>query len=156
MLMTPVLLAVLGMLEHSAAGSAGPVGLSSWYHVIRLLLHSAHGSLLHKVRRNVGQPARRIREKCNPKAAVSHFTPSGRTCCQSPRRNVRIMSCSEKPVEPRQRTAGADRVAVGPPAPGKRHCASRRWTTTCAGRHPSLDLWTPLRPPFLSQPRRRK
>lgn len=31
---------------HSAAGSAGSAGLSSWYHVIRLLLHSAHGSLI--------------------------------------------------------------------------------------------------------------
>lgn len=33
---------------HSAAGSAGPAGLSSWYHVIRLLLHSAHGSLVER------------------------------------------------------------------------------------------------------------
>lgn len=31
---------------YSAAGSAGSAGLSSWYHVIRLLLHSAHGSLV--------------------------------------------------------------------------------------------------------------
>ena len=31
----------------------------------------------------------RIREKRNPTAAASHFTPSRRTCCQPPQRNVR-------------------------------------------------------------------
>lgn len=53
-LMILVLLAERGMQGHSAAGSAGPADLSSWYHVVRLLLHSAHGSLVHKVRRSVG------------------------------------------------------------------------------------------------------
>lgn len=33
------------MSTHSAAGGAGPAGFSSWYHVVRVLLHSAHGSL---------------------------------------------------------------------------------------------------------------
>lgn len=53
---------------HSAAGSAGPAGLSSWYHVIRLLLHSAHGSLVLRQRR---ERTKRQRGKMKLRAQVS-------------------------------------------------------------------------------------
>lgn len=73
----------------------------------------------------------RIREKGNPKAAVSHFfTPSGRTCCQSPQRNVTIMSCNKRPAD----------CGSGPCRCGSRRSASRRWMR-CFGRHPLPDLW---------------
>lgn len=81
----------------------------------------------------------RIREKRNPQAAASHFTPSGRTCCESPWRNVTSISCKNRPAD----TAGAER--------GSRHCASRRWMR-CSGRHPFLDLRdnAPTFPPSVS------
>lgn len=71
-------LAARGMQEHSAAGSAGPADLSSWYHVVRFLLHSAHGSLVHKVRRNVGylQYPRRmqpLRRRVPPQPVQEHM-----------------------------------------------------------------------------------
>lgn len=77
-LMILVPLAARGMQEHSAAGSAGPADLSSWYHVVRLLLHSAHGSLVHKVRRNVGylQYPRRMqpqRRRVPPQPVQEHM-----------------------------------------------------------------------------------
>lgn len=47
------------------------------------------GTHLHKVRRNVGYLSYPRGEEEPAAAAASHFTPSGRTCRQPPRRNVR-------------------------------------------------------------------
>lgn len=128
MLITPVLLTVLGMLEHSAAGSAGPAGLSSWYHVIRLLLHSAHGYLLHKVRRNVGYLAYPREMKPQSRCHSSHH-PGAHVASQSPQRNVTILSCNTEPADclqertvslwvAAQRVQALDKMRRAPPFAG--------------------------------------
>lgn len=60
MLTTLLQQSVLEMPEHSAAGSAAPADLSSWYQVVRLLLHSAHGSLSSLDADDMNRPGREV------------------------------------------------------------------------------------------------
>lgn len=100
-------------------------------------------SIIHKVRRNVGYLAYpRAMKPPKPLCHTSHHP--GAHVAQSPRRNVTIMSSSQKPSEARCRSR--------PCRCGSPHSVSSR-RMRCVGRHPLLDLWDSAPTSFtLSQP----